>query len=160
MYLNEQKLLLAFVVYEYLGMVESEEEGRPIQEYLTALGMLAKTDIHLRLESSIVVNFYRAFKQAVEYHQNLKDGDDFAEVGYEQIERMLKGKEQFDKTIRLARELIEGKVLSEPISLTEAIAMKNYCDIYFLTIAARKQHNDNSLRLTPITEEEAMEETD
>ena len=127
---------------------------------MVGLGMLAKTDIHLRMETSIFSCFYRSFKLAVEYYEKIDEGQDVFEIGYEQIEKMIIGREGFDKTIKLAKELHAEKQLSEAITLTEVIAMKNYCDWYFITVAARKQQKDNTLKLLPITEEEYLTEID
>lgn len=154
MYLNEQNLHLTFLVYEYLKTIKNPEEGKPIREYLSGLGMLAKTDIHLRLEASALDNFYRAFCEAIQLQEKADSTADLLDLGYHQIEGMLTGREEFDRTTRMAKALIENTALSEPITLTQVIAMKRYCEIYFLTVAVRKQRKDNTLRLIPIREEE------
>lgn len=159
-FLSDQGLHLASMVYGSFRTINSYEESRPITEYLVGLGMLAKTDIHLRMETSIFSCFYRSFKLAVEYYEKIDEGQDVFEIGYEQIEKMIIGREGFDKTIKLAKELHAEKQLSEAITLTQVIAMKNYCDWYFITVAARKQQKDNTLKLLPITEEEYLTEID
>lgn len=150
LFLTEQNLQLAFMVYEELIMLKSAKEAKPITDYLAGLGMLAKTDIHLRLEASALSLFYQAFYDAIKIYEppNLKL--DILETGYLQIEKMLTGRQEFDRTIKIMRELQEEKALSQRISLREVVAMKRYCEIYFLTIAARKLHKDNSLKLCPM----------
>lgn len=149
LYLTEQNLHLAFMVYGELIKLNDDKEAKPIIDYLTALGMLAKTDIHLRLEASALEQFYTAFFEAIKFHENINQEPDILETGYLQIEKMLVGKQEFDRTIKIIKALQSNKPLSEPISLREVVAMKRYCEIYFLTIAVRKLYNDNSVKLSP-----------
>jgi len=149
LFLTEQNLQLAFMVYEKLIMLKNAKEAKPITDYLAGLGMLAKTDIHLRLEVSALNLFYKAFYEAVKIYEPSNPELDILETGYLQIEKMLTGKQEFDRTIKIIKELNGEKILSEPISLREVVAMKRYCEIYFLTIAARKLHKDNTLKLCP-----------
>lgn len=150
LFLTEENLQLAFMVYKELIMLKSAKEAKPIADYLTGLGMLAKTDIHLRLGASALNLFYQAFHEAVEMYELPNLELDILDTGYLQIEKMLIGKQEFDRTIHIVKELREEKRLSEPISLREVFAMKRYCEIYFLTIAARKLNNDNTLKLCPM----------
>lgn len=150
LFLTEQNLQLAFMVYEELIMLNSAREAKPITHYIDGLGLLAKTDIHLRLEASALTSFYQAFYEAVQVYEQPNPDSDILETGYLQIEKMLTGKEEFDRTVKIIKSLQEDKILSEPISLREVVAMKRYCEIYFLTIAARKMHKDNTLKLCPM----------
>ena len=131
------------MVYEQLIKLTNANEAKPIIEYLSGLGQLAKTDIHLRLEDSALVAFYQSFYQSILEFEKPNSETDVIENGYSQIEKMLTGREEFDRTIKLVKDLF---------SLREVIAMKHYCEIYFLTIAARKLYKDDSLRLIPMSE--------
>lgn len=49
-------------------------------------------------------------------------------------------------------------MLSDPITLKEVVAMKNYCDIYLLTISVRIIQNKPGIRLVPDNSELEPEE--
>jgi len=112
---------------------------------------LAKNDIHSRLEIQIFMHFQNAFKISVIGNQNLKqeEGAQWQEIAYEQIYRMLKGKEIFNEVMNLAINIELEKELKRRVTLTEVIGMKQYCGLYFQTLAARQQSNDNDLLLQP-----------
>src|SRR6202035_5744482 len=132
LYLTEENLELAFITYEYLIQVGNIEESELVINYLSGLGMLAKTDIHLRLETSAFNLFQEAFYQAILLHEKPIPEANIWDTGYFQIEGMLKGKDEFDRTAKLANQLRQNIALSEPITLKEVIGMKRYCEIYFL----------------------------
>ena len=77
-----------------------------------------------------------------------------AEVLYPQLQKMIKTKSEFERIIALGYELQQEKpVLKQPITLAEVILIKQYCGFYFMTLAARKLHNDDSFALV-LQEEE------
>lgn len=134
LHLTEQHLHLTVLVYDYLIQIRKAKEAKPIHEYLSGLSMLAKTDIHLRLEASSFALFYKAFKMAVYDHENLTDFTSWSDTGYVQIEGMLTDRVSYERIIKLAETLENNEGhLPVPISLTEVIAMKQYCGAYLLT---------------------------
>ena len=76
------------------------------------------------------------------------------EIGFLQIEKMLLGKTEFDRTVKLVANFKNGNICSDSLGLRECLAMKHYCELYFLTLSARKLYNDDSLKLTPMNDNE------
>ncbi len=153
--LTEQNLHLAFIAYEYLVQIQDMNEARPIHEYLSAIGMLAKTDIHLRLEVSVFLSFYEAFLLAIKTHENISTAD-IIEIGYFQIQGMQKDKEEFNEIMKLAKELQEKNTLLRYIAYKDVLAIKRYCEYYFLTIAVRRKQNDKTIRLRTTNNSEVI----
>jgi AbiV family abortive infection protein len=148
MYLREEELVLTFMSFRYFSSIVRNEEFEPVNNYMMALGMLAKNDMHLRLEPQCLLNFFYAFKKALIINENCTDLE-VKEVGYKQLEKMLKGREEYDKVLDLAIEL-EGNQgrITRQFSLTDIIAMKQYSGTYFLTLATRKIYGDKAILLT------------
>lgn len=134
--------------FRYFSSIVRNEEFEPVNNYMMALGMLAKNDMHLRLEPQCLLNFFYAFKKALIINENCTDLE-VKEVGYKQLEKMLKGREEYDKVLDLAIEL-EGNQgrITRQFSLTDIIAMKQYSGTYFLTLATRKIYGDKAILLT------------
>lgn len=149
--LTEEHLHLAFIVFDYFSSFLGKDEFKPIDEYISGLGMLAKIDIHLRFEEEVFKLFYNSLKNALvnnEDYDSIKDIKDFA---YEQINKIITDREEFYLIMSLGEQLQEKqKQLPKAISLTEVIAIKQYCGVYLMTLAARRLYNDKNLRLTLI----------
>ena len=110
-------------------------EARKIQGFLEgyALGLtlFSKTDIHLRLEVNAFDEFYKALKAAMRAFGDWDGESDFRGAVAKQFERIGHMRE-LTKTLDLGCEL-EADVRRErqhPITLTEVLAMKLYCDFY------------------------------
>lgn len=148
-HLTEQNLELAFMVYRHLIGLEDKEDAQAIMDYSAALAMYAKTDVHLRLEKSAFNLFYLSFFRLIHNHHKIDSEANFADVAFYQIEGMLKGRTEFDIAMKIGEELQSNVNLSHSITLREVAAMKNYCDLFILTIAARANHKDKAIRLIP-----------
>lgn len=140
MYLSLEQLHLTFMVYEYFISVKKIKDTNLVLEYMGALAMFARTDIHLRMEINSFMTFFNVFRQLVIKHEKISENQDIFEIGLKQIIGMLKERNEYDRNIKLAKTIL-GKELSEQITLREVVAMKNYCDIYLLTIAYRIMHD-------------------
>ena len=148
MYLREEDLVLTFLIYRYFGSIFGSKDFEPIWEYQTALGMLAKNDMHLRVESQCLLHFFLSFKKAIIKNENCSDSE-VKEVGYKMLEKMLTGRNDYDNVINLAIDLEKNKgVITTMFSLTEIIAMKQYSGLYFITLAIRHKYGDKLLLLT------------
>lgn len=147
MSLTEQELYLSDMVFTYFISITDLTSTKAVNEYLLALGLLAKNDIHSRFETEIFMRFYNAFRLSVLQHQEIPEDSNWHTVAYTQIEKMLNTDKEFFKIMAMA-ETIETNQQKQPVALTEIIGLKQYCGVYFLTLAVRKQRNDNTLRLT------------
>lgn len=148
MYLREEELALTFLIFRYFGNIFSSEDFEPVWEYQTALGMLAKNDMHLRLEPQCLLHFFLSFKKALMRNENCTDAE-VKEVGYKMLEKMIIGRDEYDKVIDLAIELEKNNAkITTMFSLTEVIAMKQYSGLYLTTLAVRHKYGDKTLLLT------------
>lgn len=147
LFLNEAELGITSLTFGYFTNCLRNGKFEAIDEYIIGLGMLAKTDIHIRLETQCFFQFFKSFRKALIENENQKEDFDIKEVGFKQIGDVLINRNEFDKTMELGNEMLQKAQLSRPISLTDVIAMKQYSGHYFVTLALRQLHNDQELKL-------------
>ncbi len=114
-----------------LFMRESKMLEGFLKEYAMGLTCFSKVDIHLPLEANAFESFYKSLKNAAQAFGDWDSTADFKEVMKKQFEKIGDMKD-LDKTLDLATAL-EADVKHEkqhPITLTEVVAMKIYCDYY------------------------------
>ncbi|MBN8665888.1 MAG: AbiV family abortive infection protein [Chitinophagales bacterium] len=147
MVLQEQEMHLAGIVHDYFLHVHLKADQQEVEEYMTALSMLCRTDIHLRLDFDAFRIFFNTFRQLLLKHEKIANKEQVFEVGYAQIQGMIKGRTEYDRVIKLALDVETKTVLHHSITMTEVLAIKIYCDIYILTVAVRTVQNNPEIRL-------------
>ena len=121
-----------------LFMRESKKLEEFLKEYAMGLTCFSKVDIHLPLETNAFGSFYKALKGAMRVFGDWDGTSEFKEAAKKQIEK-IKQMNDLDKTLDLGATL-EADVKHEkhhPITLTEVIAMKIYCD-YYMQLKAKE----------------------
>jgi AbiV family abortive infection protein len=146
--LLEKHLHLTMIVYEYFNLVYGGKDFEPVNDYIDALGMMAKTDIHLRLEKTSFIKFYESFLYALKNNERIDENTDMKELGYNQIMGMIKGRSEFDKVMDLGKNNVDNIENLMNITLKEVIGIKMYSGIYLMTLALRKLQKDRTLCLT------------
>lgn len=108
-----------------------EKIGEFINEYSMGLTTFSKTDIHLRMEANAFEAFYKALKVAGKFFGDWDGKSDFLAVIKIQLAK-IKDMKELEETFALAKALEEDERRQKhhPITLTEVIAMKLYCDVY------------------------------
>ncbi|RXK87028.1 AbiV family abortive infection protein [Filimonas effusa] len=144
MTLTEEELHLSKLTFDYLLDPLHKDDTDFITDYLNALAILAKSDIHCRLEMQSFGMFYSAFKKAVTRYQCCAEPE-IKVVGYSQLQGVLKNKDAFDNIIDIGLTLASEHHV---ITLKEVFAMKQYCGAYILTLAVRKLMGDMNLKIT------------
>lgn len=149
MVLVEEELVITFMTFRYFSMMLTNDNFNAINDYMTALGMLAKNDMHLRLEKECFLLFFSAFEKALKLNEIVEGVFDIREVGYKQLENVIIDRTEYDKTIDFGLALREG-ASNTPIkvTLTEIISIKQYSGLYFATLAVRHLSNDKNAHLT------------
>ncbi|WP_299528835.1 AbiV family abortive infection protein [Ulvibacterium sp.] len=149
LYFKEDEIALTFLVFRYFSETFSSQEFVPVNHFLQALGMLAKTDMHLRLEPQCYLNFYLAFKEAIVLNEKTNKQTDIKELGFKLIGNLLKTRDEYDRVMDIGSELEKnnGKI-GTTFTLTEIIGMKQYAGLYFVTLAARKMYGNDSILIT------------
>lgn len=156
--LETQALHLSRMVYDYFLTTIGNPDFEHINDYMLALGMLEKSDIHMRLEVNIFMMLFNAFRKALTINNGYNASEmHLKELGYSQLKNMLDGQSYFDEIMDLAENLEKGKIeLAATVTLTHVIAMKNYCSIYLLTLAARNFNNDKTLLLVNMNDDKDL----
>src|SRR5260221_11965513 len=155
MALTEEQLYLSQIVFEYFMIPTKKTDIYFIDNYMTGLALFAKTDIHLRFEGEIFYRFYNCYKSAVLDYQKCGEGE-VKDIGYQQIERLLKGNTEYGRIMDLAAAVEKSHQANTlPITLQEVVLMKQYCGACLLTLAVVNLKNDPSFWFTLSGEPEA-----
>jgi hypothetical protein len=148
MAVNTNHLHIAKMIFDYFVQIRDHNLFISVNKYLEALALLSKSDIHSRFEYQVFQLFFSSLTDAVKAIYKGEPYTNVAQVLYPQLEKMIKTKTEFDRIITLGYESQQEKpVLEQPITLAEVILIKQYSGFYFMTLAARKLHNDDSLVL-------------
>lgn len=150
--LKEKDLQVGELVFDYF-MASIKESQKLINEYILGLAMLAKTDIHLPLETQAFRQFFFMFKAALIENEKYDISTDIKEAAFAVLQELIKDRQQFNQLLDLGSMLLENNnPSSRPITYTDVICMKQYCDMYLVTLSARHRHGDKKLRLTSLKE--------
>ncbi|MDB5199170.1 MAG: hypothetical protein JWO92_1133 [Chitinophagaceae bacterium] len=153
MVFKEEEMHLAAIVHDYFIHVHLKPDEHEVQEYMTALSMLCRTDIHLRLDFDAFRIFFNLFRTLLFKHEKISDSEQVFEIGYFQIQGMVKGRIEYDRVIKIGLDVETKKSLYNSITMTEVLAIKIYCDIYLLTLAVRTIQNKAGIRLVATMED-------
>ena len=127
------------IVGYLLKTVHSDRQMREALEmYLTGLALISKTDIHLRLELSAFEHFFRVLKTLLLASGAWDGVEDLKLTAETQLSEGFSTMPSLSEYIELGMQLEKRKNPSKPITLTEAIGMKLYCDVYFSLLAKRE----------------------
>lgn len=107
----------------------------PFNHYLTGLGYLSKTDVHLQFEPHAFTEFYKAMKVGMHQYGDWATGKPYRE-SFETILEKTMSKLPDYKTLQKFCEVGEGleehKLPSQPLDLGDVGMMKVLADQYFL----------------------------
>ncbi len=114
-----------------LFMRESKMLEEFLKEYAMGLTFFSKIDIHLRLEANAFESFYKALKGAARSFGAWDGKSDFKQAIKKEFEKIGDMKD-LEKTLDLAMALEDDTTRDKPhpITLTEVITIKVYCDYY------------------------------
>ncbi len=119
-----------------------------LKSYAMALTLFSKTDIHLRLEVNAFDEFYKALKHAMIALGDWDSKADFMNAVKNKLKEVGELKE-IDRTLQLGKMLDEDEKREKyhPITLTEVIAMKVYCD-YYVQLKARDYFREEEKKVS------------
>jgi AbiV family abortive infection protein len=138
MVFGEDEISLTMLTFGYFIHSFNENDFEAINDYFNGLAMMAKTDIHLRLETQCFYAFFTSFRKALVRGENLNENDNIADIGFHHIGELLGERSQYDKAMSIGAQLLLHQQLTDPVSLTDVVAMKQYCGLYFIELATRK----------------------
>jgi len=100
------------------------------------MSALAKTDVHLRAEGSAFEYFFKALRRAMLENGDWDGKSDIIDAYIKRVPHFFPARTlDMEKCFPLGFDVEQTHNSKTPITLTEVIAMKNYCDSYFLTLA-------------------------
>jgi len=133
--LSEAMLQNAALCFAMMPNGNESELGQSLGAYLTGIGFLSKTDIHLQFENNSYEFFYKALKHAMKHFQSWDGKSDFTnkyveilankfKIDSEEIEKHRKLSVQFENGIH-----IKGETKT---TLSEVGFIKIICDAYYI----------------------------
>jgi AbiV family abortive infection protein len=134
------------------GMLPGDNEselGKSMGAYITALGFLNKSDIHLQFEGNSYDFFYKSLKHGMKHFKEWNPKTSFPDC----FERLLQGHKLDQKEIenhkKIAQQIETGRPSFKGVtlSLSEVGMMKVICDAYFIVkfnqIAKKRESKKN-----------------
>ena len=116
----------------------SEQKRHALEIYLTGLVLTSKIDIHLRLEASAFEYFFKALKTLFAASGDWDGHTDLKLAVETQLNQILPTITELSDYLELGMRLERRDSLFKPITLTEVVGMKFYCDSYFILLARRE----------------------
>ena len=132
--LKDTRFILGYLLKDIHSNPHKKET---VENYLTGLVLLSKNDIHLQLESNAFTYFFTALKTLLLLSGEWDGVGDISTAAVEQLGELFSPQNLSDY-IAWGMQLENRNDLSKRITLTEAIQMKNFCDIYFYLSAHRE----------------------
>ncbi|MDE1924684.1 MAG: AbiV family abortive infection protein [Patescibacteria group bacterium] len=146
--LGSTELSLTGLVFQYISHLWMEKHAEAIDLYVSGISLLAKNDVHLRLELNAFEQFYKALKTALQMNGHWDGKSDLKKAAHEQL-TLFYGDQtaNVDAMLDLGAELEAKHATIKPITLTEVIAMKAYCDAYLIKLAKEFEENRSGTKI-------------
>jgi len=146
--LNVNHLHLSKIVFDFFVQIRDNALLHAVNKYLTALALLAKSDLHARFEVEVFNLFFISLLETSSLAASIESASLMIEFLFPQLEKMIKTKAEFEGIINLGWKLHKSpNQITDPITLAEVILMKQYCGFYIMTLAVRHFRQDDSLSL-------------
>ena len=107
----------------------------PFNHYLTGLGYLSKTDVHMQFEPHAFAEMYKAMKLGMSQYGDWSAGKSYRESFEAILEKTMSGLPDYKRLLKfceVGEELEEHKLPSQPLNLGDVGMMKVLADRYFL----------------------------
>ncbi len=112
--------------------------GEALDLYLNGLALLSTNDLHLRVEASAFEHFFMVLKTLLRVSGDWDGHTDFKFAVHTQLSEFLTTSTKLLDYLKIGMQLEQRKLPIKRITLTEAIGMKQYCDIYYTLLARRE----------------------
>ena len=132
--LTEPDLFNALMIFNQIPDSKNKDRIKPFDFYIAGLSLLGKNDIHLRLEDSIFLNFFKSLKNGMKFYKDWDGKTLFEESAVKVFSKCAPMLKNLDKIIRLAVEFERLGRPTKKITLNEVGVMKILCDIYFFYV--------------------------
>ena len=115
-----------------LDNIDEKEKHEPFNHYLTGLGMLAKTDIHLQFELLAFRHFFLCLKSAFKTYEKWDTKSDFMEALNKWKERIVPDEFDYENLFNLANKSLDTVDIHNKVTLKEVGQMKFICDVFLM----------------------------
>ena len=143
---NLQNVALCF------GMLPGDNEselGKSMGAYITGLGFLNKSDIHLQFEANSYELFYKSLKHGMKHFKEWELKTSFTGCFEKLLQSHKIDQKEIDNHKKISKQIETGRPTFKGVTLTlsEVGAMKIICDAYFLVkfheMAQKRAENEN-----------------
>ena len=135
--LGYTRLMVGYILKTFHSNPRKREA---LDMYLAGLALVSKTDVHLRLEASAFTYFFMALKTLLLASGDWDGVEDLKHAAGVQFGEILSTMENLSDYIEWGMQLEKRNNPRKPITLTEVIGMKAYCDCYF-SLLAKREHD-------------------
>ncbi len=129
-------LSLTSIIFSYVAYCHGTAKENYINQYTNGLSLLAKNDVHLRIEVNTFDEFFKSLKTAM-----IENGDWDQKTNFEDAYQKATSWHFATVTEEMRKIFPLGFVVEKdhngPVDLTSVYAMKNYCEVYLQALAFR-----------------------
>jgi hypothetical protein len=133
--LTSQVLNRVALCFAMLPPHDKPDLHTPFNHYLTGLGYLSKTDVHMQFEPHAFAEMYKAMKLGMSQYGDWPHGKPYRESFEAILEKTMSGLPDYKTLLKfceVGEELEEHKLPSQPLDLGDVGMMKVLADQYFL----------------------------
>ena len=139
--LGYTRLIIGYILKTFHS---NPRKRQALDMYLTGLALVSKSDIHLRLELHAFSHFFMTLKTLLLASGDWDGVEDLKHAAGVQFGEILSTTENLSDYIEWGIQLEKRNNPRKPITLTEVIGMKTYCDCYFSLLAKREHDRGTS----------------
>lgn len=130
--LSEQELRDTGVCFAMLPGPDEKDKHEPFDHYLTGLGFLSKTDVHMQFEANAYESFYLALKKGMHVYGDWDGNEPFSDAFDRLASDFISDPAARGNIVRLGESFTTGQPALGEMTLSEVGTLKVLCDFYFL----------------------------
>ena len=157
--LTPEDLHRASLVFAHMGMLKEERKRSVYMGYFRGLALLAKNDIFVQFEPSILIQFTTVIREAMSAYGDWDGEDKTFEEAIDKVFQPTEDGAEFMASMKDAMQLalitMRGENKTQPITLDSVIRAKLACDIY-LRLKAEQHVQDQIEQKKKTSSKEAL----
>lgn len=133
---KDLEISVTFLVFNFLQGKWKPGSDSYFEDYATGMSALGKNDVHLRIEISAFNYFFKALKRAMLENKDWDGKSDFVDAYQKRISHFYPVRtKEMEKYFTVGFEIEKNHQYAKPVTVQDVVAIKTYCDKYFLTLA-------------------------
>ena len=136
--LTEEDLHQTITVLGYIMSIRETPQFDPLNRYTFGLTLFSKIDVHHRSERDAFLAFWMSLRDAMRVNLNWDGESDYIAAAISSFPEILSTTPEFEDHIRLGAKIENARLTmgeAFPVTLTNVIAMKSYCDFFYIVRA-------------------------